>query len=66
MTKEKYGIVKWQIADIKDRRPDWTDKQCHDFLQDNERHIKDRMTETGWEVIDTLMQYEDDNEDKKG
>ena len=53
--EETYAEVKWTAEDITSLRPDWTMEQCHSFLQQEEKHIRDRITELGWEVINSLL-----------
>jgi len=36
----------------------WTDEIAEAWLANIERTLRDRMTETGWEVIETLMDDE--------
>jgi len=36
----------------------WTDEIAEAWLASIERTLRDRMTETGWEVIETLMDDE--------
>ena len=50
-----YAETKWCAEDIQTLRPEWTLEECHTFLQQNERHIRDRLVELGWEVIDCLL-----------
>ena len=53
-----YGEMRWNIQDIKSIKPNWTDDQCHKFWEVNESKFTDRITELGWEVLDTLIQQE--------
>jgi hypothetical protein len=41
----------------------WSLEKCEEWLQDNEENIKDRLTELGWEVIDSMLMMERDNDD---
>jgi len=59
-----YGITRWCREDVHGYRKDterskWTDKQADEWLESIERNLQDRMTERGWEVIETLMDEED-------
>jgi hypothetical protein len=58
---ESFAEVKWTVEDVKTLRPYWTDEQCVDFFQQNERHIKDRLVELGWDVIGCLLPPHDKN-----
>jgi len=58
-----YGISRWCKEDVHQHREDmewakWTDKQANEFLENIESSLQDRMTERGWEVIETLMEEE--------
>ena len=50
-----YAKVEWTAPDIKTLRPKWSMATCEEFLKENERFIKDRMVELGWEVIENLL-----------
>jgi hypothetical protein len=52
---KKFATVTWTAEDIQTLRPDWTTERSEEFLEDNERRIQDRLTELGWEVIETLL-----------
>jgi hypothetical protein len=45
-----YGMTRWSIDDVKCLAPEWTDEQCHEFMERHDRHFEDRMIELGWEV----------------
>jgi hypothetical protein len=59
---EDYAGVTWRAEDVKAIKPDWTMPKCEEWLQDNEDNLDDRLTELGWEVMDTLLTMEDDDE----
>ena len=46
----------WRAEDVKQMKPEWTLKKCEEFLEDNEDRIQDRLTELGYEVIDSYLQ----------
>ena len=50
-----YAEVKWRAEDIQSINNTWSLEKCEEWLQDNERHISDRLIELGWEVIDVLV-----------
>lgn len=60
--EERYSRTWWQIDDVRARRPDWTDDQCHDFLYRHEETIQESMIIAGWKTIDTLLAREQDDE----
>ena len=59
---EEYAKVVWRAEDVKAIKGAWTLERCEEWLQDNDRHISDRLIELGWEVMDTLLQMEADDE----
>lgn len=61
--KTRYAIVAWNIEDIKDKRPNWTNAQCEEWLQENESNICDVMIERGWDFIEDMLPEEDEEEE---
>ena len=59
---DEYAKVVWRAEDVKAIKGAWTLERCEEWLQDNDRHISDRLIELGWEVLDTLLQMEADDE----
>ena len=59
---EGYAEVTWRAEDVKAIKPNWTMPKCEEWLSDYEGKIQDRITELGWEVIDSLLMMEDDDE----
>jgi hypothetical protein len=55
---EEYAKVVWRAEDVKSINGAWSLEKCEEWLQDNERHISDRLIELGWEVMDTLLKME--------
>ena len=60
---EEYAKVVWRAEDVKAINGAWTLERCEEWLQDNERHISDRLIELGWDVMDTLLNMEDNDEE---
>ena len=60
---EEYAKVVWRAEDVKSINGAWSLEKCEEWLQDNDRHISDRLIELGWEVMDTLLQMEADDEE---
>lgn len=54
----KYGKVVWTAEDVQTLRPDLTIVEAENFLGRNEKHIRDRLIETGWDVLETLIQMD--------
>ena len=59
---EEYAKVVWRAEDVKSINGAWSLEKCEEWLQDNERHISDRLIELGWEVMGTLLSMESDDE----
>ena len=59
---DEYAKVVWRAEDVKAIKGAWSLEKCEEWLQDNDRHISDRLIELGWEVLDTLLQMEADDE----
>jgi hypothetical protein len=47
---EEYAKVVWRAEDVQSINGAWPLEKCEEWLQDNERHISDRLIELGWEV----------------
>ena len=54
------AAVTWRAEDVQTLKPNWSLEKCNEWLEDNERHISDRLIELGWEVIDALLITESD------
>ena len=52
-----FGNVGWMIGDVQSIAK-LNKKDAFDWLNKNERHIRDRMTELGWDVLRNLLQYD--------
>ena len=61
---EEYAQVVWRAEDVKSINGAWSLEKCEEWLQDNDEHISDRLIELGWEVIDTLLSMEGDDEQR--
>jgi len=60
---DEYAKVVWRAEDVQALKKDWSLPRCEEWLEGNERHISDRLIELGWDVMDTLLQMEDDDEE---
>lgn len=58
MRHSRYAQVAWTADDVLTLRPEWTAEQAEEWLEFNERYVRDRLVELGWGVIDTLLGYE--------
>lgn len=59
---EAYAKVVWRAEDVQTINKNWSLEKCEEWLEDNERHISDRLIELGWEVMDTLLSMEGNDE----
>jgi len=59
---DTYAVVTWRAEDVQAIKKDWSLPRCEEWLQDNEEHIAERLTELGWEVLDAFLITEDDDE----
>jgi len=55
---KKFANVEWTAGDIQTLRPEWSVEKCEDFLVANEHHLRDRLIEVGWEVLEVLLTYD--------
>lgn len=66
-----YGQVRWHALDVKlltsgkDGKPRWTRRQSEAWLKRNDKYIRERMIELGWEVIRDLMPAEPNSKNHK-
>jgi len=59
---DSYAKVTWRAEDVQMIKDSWPLERCEEWLSDNERHISDRLIELGWEVMDSLLMMENDDE----
>jgi hypothetical protein len=60
MSDEYFAEVRWTSEDVRCLAEDLhygdiTDEQAKQWLNRNAKHIRDRLTELGWGVMETLM-----------
>lgn len=69
MEDKLYATVGWTVGDVMSLtevenieeggwEPQITEEQAEQFLLNNEGHIRDRLIESGWTVLETLMQMD--------
>jgi hypothetical protein len=58
MKKETFAEVAWTVEDIQTLRPEMTDEEAAQWLESNQKYIRDRLVELGWDVIESLLSYE--------
>lgn len=55
LENEELCVVAWTALDVKEMRPSWSLRKCHDFLCDNQGKIKDRLMEEGRQVLKSFL-----------
>jgi hypothetical protein len=55
MSRKWFARVEWTLYDILELCPLWTKETAILFLEDNEKHIRERMVEIGWHAIEHLI-----------
>jgi hypothetical protein len=58
--KPTYAELSWCAEDVQTLREDLTIEQAEAFLERNERHLRDRLCELGWDVLGDLLQIDDE------
>lgn len=53
--RKEYAKLVWSIEDVRELFTGASDEELHNWLARNEKHIRDRLCELGWGVIDTLL-----------
>jgi hypothetical protein len=54
----KFAEVAWSAEDVQALRPSWPLERCEEELAASERHLRDRVIEHGWQVLDCLLPAE--------
>lgn len=57
-TVARYGEVSWTFGDVTSLEAwneNWTPDQAEEFLQQNARHMRDRLISVGFEVMEDLL-----------
>lgn len=57
-----YADLRWSAEDVQTLRPDWSLERCENWLIANEKYIRDRLCELGWDVIETLLPRESESD----
>jgi len=55
-----FARVSWTAEDVRTLREDLTQDQAEAFLRRHERHIATRITELGWDVLETLLNMDEE------
>lgn len=53
--KQYYAATRWMIEDVQAIRPEWTEKQCHDWWKAHEKAFSDILTEYGNECLQYMV-----------
>lgn len=57
--KRTYGTVAWTVGDVmslaEDCKVKMTEKEAEEFLARNAKFLAERLTEVGWEVLETYL-----------
>jgi len=48
---EEFALTYWTWKEVQEIYSDWSEKQCREFLQRNEEHIRRITKAAGWEAI---------------
>ena len=62
---KKYAEMSWSVEDIASLKPEWSEKRAEEFLYNNQNRLRDRLIELGWEVMDDLIWFEEDERDER-
>jgi rubrerythrin len=54
-TRTEYAGLSWSAEDVQTLRPAWGIDRCEAWLAENQKHIRDRLCELGWEVMEDLL-----------
>lgn len=56
--ENKYATVTWTAEDVLTLRPQWSKERAEEWLEANQKYVRDRLVELGWDVIETLLSSE--------
>lgn len=56
----RFGELRWAAEDIQAVRPSWSLEKAHDWLEKNQKCLRERLVELGYEVIEALIMPEDE------
>ena len=61
---EKYVEISWCPADVKSLYEHWSDEKCQEMLFKISNYFEDRLIESGWEIMEILLDMMNDEEDE--
>lgn len=53
-TEKTYATTTWSWEDVAGMKPDWTEEQCRQWWENNEKWFKDVLTEYGNEILSNI------------
>lgn len=56
-------VIRWSWKDIQSLRPELSKDQCIELLDEISNGLHDRSVELGWEIMETLIQMNTDEDD---
>lgn len=57
---ERYAGSSFSAADVQAIRPEMSDDEAADFLEENAKYIAEAMVEAGWDAIRALLPINDE------
>lgn len=58
------ATINWCGLDVKQLYPEWSDEKCIEALDSVAHRLEERSIELGWEVLEILLDFADDTEDR--
>jgi len=52
---ETYASLAWTANDVQTLAGDLTDEEAEEWLSNNQNHLRDRLCELGWGVMESLL-----------
>ena len=50
-----FAEIGWTADDVQTLSPEMSQREAEDFLARNQKHLRDRLIEYGWDVMETLL-----------
>lgn len=55
METKKFIKIEFEVADIKEMKPNWSDKRCAEFLEKHDRYVKALAIEFIFELLEDII-----------
>jgi len=55
----KFARIAWTASDVKELRPNFTDQQCIEAIENCQKLLRDRSIEEGWIILGDLLDLKD-------